>query len=335
MNVLSSVVRPCVLGLLACMLDQGVSAAESPASGNAEDPLEALMAVWPGEYDITEETVLSADERRSRIGAAGSRRVQYIVRRVELPWLGSHVLYVEEYPYDDPLSVRRQVLLSLEKADRYQGDVRVRQFTRKARDRSALESAPLSRADLESLSGCDLWLQREGNQFRGGTRGSGCRVAGAGPARYVDYQLVVADGLLWYRQRMLDVESEEVLEEIAAFRYVDLEEARLFTCRVRWSSDGTRRQQREIAAFDVHDQGGRARFKVPDGREFELELHGRNWPSSSPRESLVLVVYSVPVTGEPLASGWTALDAAQIGVDLGWLALDCRPVVGETGETIS
>jgi hypothetical protein len=50
---------------------------------------------------------------------------------------------------------------------------------------------------------------------------------------------------------------------------------------------------------------------------------------------LVLFVHALPVTGEPLASGWTALDAGYIGVDLGWLAVDCRPVVGATDETRS
>jgi hypothetical protein len=304
-----------------------------PRAGD-HDPIVALLAVWPGEYDITEETVIATNERRARIGAEASRRVQVLVRRVELAWLGQHVLYVEEYPLDDPLTLRREVLLALERAGPDQGDVRVRQFTRVAREAAANSASPLTSADLATDPGCDLWLQREGQQFRGGTRGSDCRVGG-GNARYIDYQLVVGEGLFWYRQRTVDKELDEVLEEIAAFRQVDLEEARLFTCRVRWSRDGTRRQQRDLTALDLHDQGGRARFGTPDGRELELELHGRGWPASSPRASLVLFVHALPVTGEPLASGWTALDAGYIGVDLGWLAVDCRPVVGATDETRS
>ena len=57
--------------------------------------------------------------------------MQINVRRIPLPWLGTHVLYVEEYPYDEPFERRRRVLLSIEPpaAD---GTLRVRQFTRRA-----------------------------------------------------------------------------------------------------------------------------------------------------------------------------------------------------------
>jgi hypothetical protein len=308
-----------------------LAAAQPPPS---TDPRDALMAVWPGEYDLTEEALLATDERGSQLGTTSSERIQQVVRPVRMPWLGSHVLYAEEFSYDDPADVRRQVLLSLEKASPLEGDVRVRQFTRKAQ-RDDSESAPQSLDDVESLAGCDLWLLREGNQFRGGTRGDRCVIQSPGPKRYVDYQLVVGESLLWYRRRIFDAETEDMLEEVAAFRYFDLEEARLFSCRVRWSADGARRTQREIDSFDVHDQGGRVRFRLPDGRELELELHGRDWPANSPRQSLVLILNAVPQQSEPLASSWTTLDVAQIGVDLGWVAIDCGPVVGETKETIS
>jgi hypothetical protein len=138
--------------------------------------------------------------------------------------------------------------------------------------------------------------------------------------------------LFWSRRRTVDAETEDLLEEVALFRYFELEEARLFTCSARWSRDGTRRAQREIATFDVHDQGGRARFTTPDQRVLEFELHGRDWPANSPRQSLVLILNAVPQLPEPLALSWTTLDAGQIAVDLGWIAVECGPVVRETGE---
>ena len=35
---------------------------------------------------------------------------------------------------------------------------------------------------------------------------------------------------------------------------------------------------------------------------------------------------------EPIASSWTSLNAARVGIDIGWLKIDCAPVVSETGE---
>jgi hypothetical protein len=317
---------------LAVLLVTTMPAVPQAPSSLLSDPRDALMALWPGEYDLTEETVLAPEDRDARIGAATSTRIQYAVRPVQLPWLGTHVLYAEEYLYDDPANVRRQVLLSLERTSPEEGDVRVRQFTRKVQPRPTEETLPLARDELETLAGCDLWLIQEGEQFRGGTRGTSCSVAGGTAARFIDYQLVVAEGLFWSRRRTVDAETEDLLEEVALFRYFELEEARLFTCSARWSRDGTRRAQREIATFDVHDQGGRARFTTPDQRVLEFELHGRDWPANSPRQSLVLILNAVPQLPEPLALSWTTLDAGQIAVDLGWIAVECGPVVRETGE---
>jgi hypothetical protein len=83
------------------------------------------------------------------------------VRRVPLPWLGSHVLYVEEYLYDEPFERRRLVLLSIEPPDA-EGTLRVRQFTRRL---DAAGAGELTADTVESSEGCDLWLKRDGEQF--------------------------------------------------------------------------------------------------------------------------------------------------------------------------
>jgi hypothetical protein len=94
--------------------------------------------------------------------------------------------------------------------------------------------------------------------------------------------------LFWYRQRKLLVADNELAEEIAGFPHVDFDEARLFSCGVSWAPPKTRERRRALEGVDLHDRGGRARFSTPDGRELLLELHGRDWPLSEGRESLVL-----------------------------------------------
>jgi hypothetical protein len=255
--------------------------------------------------------------------------VQVNIRRIQLPWLGSHVLYMEESPYDEPFELRRRVLMSVDAGHEADGSLRVRQFTRRA---DATNPIALEAEDVESISGCDLFLKREGGQFRGGTRGRGCLGTDAQGERWLDYRVVIGDGLFWYRKRTLSLPKDELIEEIAGFPHVEMEEARLFSCGVSWADAKTKGPRRALESVDLHDRGGRAHLRTPDGRELTLELHGRDWPLSEGRESLVLILSDGQADSEPIASSWTSLGAAQVGIDIGWLAIDCAPLVSETGE---
>lgn len=279
-------------------------------------------------YDISEELIAGEADDSPLAPLVEQQRVQINVRRIELPWLGTHVLYVEEYPYDEPFELRRRVLLNIEPQDS-SGTLRVRQFTRKP---DAGNDAMLTATDVETVAGCDLYLKREGGQFRGGTHGRKCLEHGASEARWLDYRLVLGEGLFWYRKRTLTLAKDELVEEIAGFPRVDVEEARLFSCGISWASSKDKGPRRLLESVDLHDRGGRARFHTPDGRELLLELHGRDWPLSEGRESLVLILSGGRADSEPIASSWTSLNAARVGIDIGWLAIDCAPVVSETGE---
>jgi hypothetical protein len=219
--------------------------------------------------------------------------------------------------------LRRRVLLSIEPGPEPDGSLRVRQFTRKT---EASNPAALTPDDVESIPGCDIFLKREGAQFRGGTRGRKCLDTEESAPGWLDYRLVIGDGMFWYRKRRLALRGDELIEEVAGFPHMDFDEARLFSCGIYSGA------HKLIGNVDLHDRGGRARFRTPDGRELQLELHGRDWPLSERRESLVLILTDGKSDGDAVASSWTSLNAARVGIDIGWLAIDCAPVVSETGE---
>jgi hypothetical protein len=302
-----------------------LAAVGAPAKGGPDDR-DSLAQLWAGMYDMSEELVAGSEADAPRGPVLEQQRIQVNVRRVQLPWLGSHVLYVEEFPFDRPFEARRRVLLAIEPAT--DGVLRVRQFTRKA---EVANNAPLTAEALETEPGCDLFLRREGAQFRGGTRGRKCIETGGVEPHWLDYRAVIGDGLFWYRQRKLLVADNELVEEIAGFPHADFDEARLFSCGISWAPPGSRERRRALESVDLHDRGGRVRFRTPDAREFLLELHGRDWPLSEGRESLLLTLTDRK-SDERIGSSWTSLGAARVGMDLGWLAIDCAPVVSETGE---
>ncbi len=277
---------------------------------------------------MSEELVAGVEVQSPLAPMVEQQRIQVSVRRVQVPWMGTHVLLLEEYPFDQPFEARRRVLLSVEPVPAADGALRLKQYTRKAGNAAV---TTLTADDVETVPGCDLYLQRVGGQFRGGTRGRKCLEDARGESRWLDYRVVIGDGLFWYRQRRLVVEDGELAEEIAGFPHVDLDEARLFSCGITWAPPKSKEKRRALEGVDLHDRGGRVRFRTPDGREFLLELHGRDWPLSEGRESLVLILTD-PKAEETVGSSWTSLGAARVGLDLGWLGVDCAPVVSETGE---
>ncbi len=88
---------------------------------------------------------------------------------------------------------------------------------------------------MESVEGCDILLKREGDQFRGGTRERKCLEHGAREPQWIDYRVVIGEGMFWYRKRTLTMADDELTEEIAGFPHVDFDQARLFTCGISWA----------------------------------------------------------------------------------------------------
>jgi hypothetical protein len=181
------------------------------------------------------------------------------------------------------------------------------------------------------VPGCDWWLERSGDQFRGGTLGQNCLDLRSGARRYVDLQLVIGSDLYWYRRRVLMRRNDALQEEAFGYDWFELNEARLFSCRVEWSPPEQGAERRPLAHLDLHDQGGRARFSTPDGRSFELALHSQDWPYMADRDALILQLTDLSSAG-PVASAWTDIDAEQVSIDLPWLHVRCGSIVPETEE---
>ena len=299
--------------------------------------VEALGKMWPGVRDSTEEVFISSDPNVSAWGEGSEKRVRTVVAPVETPWLGQHVLYLEEFLHDDPDSIRRQLLLDLQPAEPPAVGVRARVYSFKEPQRWIhLNHRPrlltdLHRAQVVKAEGCDLMLRREGDQFVGGTVGRGCIDVRDGGKRYVEWRVVIGDDLYWYRRRILLRKGNDLQEEVFGFNFFELNDARLFACRVDWSATGRRSDLHLLARLELHDQGGKARFVTPDGRKLELTLHSQDWPFMADRDALILLLQD-QAQNTPMASAWTEIDSDDIDINLGWLHISCGSLVPETDE---
>jgi CpeT/CpcT family (DUF1001) len=318
------------------LLLAGVAALVTAGAFGGND-VAALEHLWPGIRDSTEEVFVGTDATVPSWGEAGERRVRTIVAPVTAPWLGLHVLYLEEFLHDDPESIRRQLLLDLQPAEPPATGVHVRIYSFKDPGRwfhlnrrpRLLES--LRRADVIKAEGCDLMLKREGEQFTGGTVGHGCIDIRSNGLRYVEFRLVVGEDIYWYRRRVLLRKGNDLQEEVFGFNSFELSDARLFACRVDWSSTGRKSDLRPLIRLELHDEGGHAHFVTPDGRKLELDLHSQDWPFMADRDALILLLQDQDES-TPLASAWTEIDSDDIAINLGWLRVRCGSLVPETDE---
>jgi len=323
--------------------------------GNAD--IEALMRAWSGLRDTSEtvtvgEAPLPSGERE--------RRISTVVAPVQLPWLGPHVLYLEDAPYDESDAPLRQLLVRLEPLEEG-GMIRARLFTfnHPARwmhlDRRPRLAARLTSQDLQNVPGCDLLFTRMKPQFRASTRGRQCRApldaAGgaafpgamgglgiggsgaqaAGDFLYVDYQLLLDASVYWYRRRLIRASDGEIVGEAVGFNWFELNDARLFSCRVDWSASGRNGDLRPLTKLDLHDKGGHGEFTTPDGRHLLLTLHSQDWPFAAEQDSLVLVLSEAGASGA-LASSWAVVDDTEISLRVPGLAVRCGAIVSSQDE---
>jgi hypothetical protein len=295
-----------------------------------------LQQLWSGVRDSSEQVVINLD-RDTTLWAQSERRVRTVVAPVSAAWLGAHVLYLEEFLEDDPQQPRRQLLVQLEPASEEAHGVRARLYTFVTPARwthlgyRPQLAAALSSADIVPSLGCDLLLRRIGEQFRGGTSGRQCLDVRAGVARYLDYQLLISEQLYWYRRRVLRQSDGELQQEVIGYNRFEPNEARLYACRIAWSSSGRTRDLHPLMTLDLHEQGGHAHLVTPDGRSLTLTLHGSDWPFAVDRDALLLSLQEEGAQS-PLATAWAQMDAQQITLELGWLRVRCGSIAPDSDE---
>jgi hypothetical protein len=306
------------------------------ADSSAAD-VDALQQLWSGMHDSSEQVVVSGETGINSWPESSERRVRAVVEPVNLPWLGTHVLYFEEFLHDDPDNLRRQLLVKLEPAQPPAHGVRAQLFTfLKPRAWIHLNLRPnlltsLASAAITTSPACDLLFTREGEQFRGVSSGHRCQDVHGQATRYVEYQVLVGQDLYWYRRRLLRKSDSEVQEEVIGFNWFELNTTQLYTCRIDWAPTGRPQDLKPLLRLDVQDQGGHGRFVTPDGRKLELTLHSDDWPFALERDAVILVVQDQGAK-IPFATAWSSVDEADVQLNLSWLRIRCGPVVPDSDE---
>ena len=86
-------VTPALAQSTAQPIDMNEAAKATPLTRMDKEVI-AVMSMWPGDYDNREQVQIDTDMGRAK---GDHTRLHAAVRKVDLPELGPHLLYVEDY----------------------------------------------------------------------------------------------------------------------------------------------------------------------------------------------------------------------------------------------
>lgn len=311
-----------------CLLTHGATAEERRYS-LLEREIEYLMEIWPGDYDNREQVQFDTIDGKTTLADGAHPRIHTQISRADLPDLGEYVLYVSEYRDNDPDNVVLRGLYELI-ADDEEKAVRVRQHA--IRDSSewpapnddAIALTQLASEDIVTVEGCDLLLHRDVDALVGGTMSQNCKPGTEDANRYADRQVRITETGYWIHDRAAAnaPDKDESLTGTGDRGWHQLERARWFQCMLDFPREDGGRPVNTVEYVRIHDQGGAFPFRYRDGRDMVLTLRN-NWSYGMQRETLVVVVQEGDESGPTLVYGWTEPGADRIGVNPGWIRLQC------------
>jgi len=292
-----------------------------------EREVEYLMEIWPGDYDNREQLQFDFNVGKRTTEDGSHLRVHSQIRRVEVPAIGDYLLYVEEYRDNDPTNIFRQRLYELS-ADENEKAVRIRLHVFKEGEKwlgahnDPDRLATLSKGDTTTLAGCDLFLRRDVDAITGGMKPGACVFGEGRDKRYADYEVRVTESAYWFRDRTVSTEAGAVVEALADFSWHQLERARWFQCMLDFPREDGGRPVNTVEYVRIHDQGGTYPFTYRDGRDMVFTFRN-TWSYGMQRETLVIVIQENDEAGPTLVYGWAQPGSDRIGVNPGWIRLQC------------
>ncbi len=171
-----------LVGLMGCQTadsDRPIAANQDAIVDNRDArDLRKFLSYWPGEYENSKQVAQqSASNRPSK---DRNDHLRIFIRRVDVPSFGNDVYYVEWQNPDNRKLVRQRIYAFEKNDDEY--ILRLHIFPTDKAFRAKTGGAylePWKLNDLKpenmvQLSGCDIYLKRDGDAFVGGMKRGDC-----------------------------------------------------------------------------------------------------------------------------------------------------------------
>ncbi|MCH9696000.1 MAG: chromophore lyase CpcT/CpeT [Gammaproteobacteria bacterium] len=289
--------------------------------------MRTFLQWFPGVYDNQEQVYFEVEQGVPE--EERHERIHHTFARVELPAFGEHVFYVQQYLDDDPQKIYRQRIYVFT-PDYEENSIRLAIHT--PNDVEALVDAHLDSSKLEGLTpelarnmpGCDVWWQKQANQFLGYMRAGECSFVSkrSGKRIIIDDDLVLTEDEIWISDRAEDEDGNYVFGNKAGIHHKNIK-ARRFECWIaaqeRNGDDWTFR-----SGLEVWDQGGTIWIDTEEDKPQTVGIKLRNvrWPTGINRNSFVMYAHR---EGEERAVSyvWGEPAATRLAMNLRWMQASC------------
>ncbi len=321
-----------LLALLACL----------PATADEHDlqaDLEQLNAWFAGRFDNYWQVRLEQSEPPEHPHG----RIHSIFAPVELPEIGEHVYYVQQYSEGDPTKIYRQRLYSFS-ANSEENAIELVIYA--PPDTAAVvdshldpsKLAGLTIADLKSYDGCEVYWQRQNrggddDHFIGFTKEGACRVTSSrsGKTLIISDDLRLDAGQIWIQDRAVDEDGNWIYGNQAGVPH-KLQRVRFFECwaaapkPVPAGADATEKPEWDLwRPIVIHDQGGHYDFVPPeaDAGRYSMKLFQAVYSGENTVPVLELAIHE---TGQEksVAYAWADPSSERIGINLRTVQTGCK-----------
>ena len=297
----------------------------------------ALMMTWlPGIYDNQEQVYF--EDEQDVADTLRHERVHTVLKPVNLPLLGAHVFYLQQYVDDDSAQIDRQRLYALN-PDYERNAVKMQIYTFNRAELwvdvhlDPTQLVQLTMDQVQTVPACEVLWQRKANQFLGQTQGHGCPDKSAEGAEHtgINHSFLLTEDALWTSYRAHHKANSLVAGDPADVPFKH-RKARQFECWMTATQrDGDSTFRRGLT---VHDQGGTIWMKTEEDAPQQVGIKLRNvrWPYGRNRPSLVLYAHK-PDQDKAVSYAWADPSAQRIGINLRWMQASCTltpPSVGLT-----
>lgn len=314
----------------------GLTLACSAQAADTYDPfardIQILTNWFEGEFDNSEQLWFENFSDAQIADADKSKRLHTTHMRLDLPDLGDHIFYVEEYVDDDPANIIRQRLVTFE-SDVQENAIRMKQgfFKEAASALGGKNLTSISKDDLFFLNSCDVFWTREGGQFKGGMKPKSCIFGDGDKRRYSVHDMILSEDNYWRVDSTYLLSNDSFYMGNKPSLPSQMKRAHRFICDVTFrpedmtlSFEAFREQTQKISGLSIHSQGGS--FEVirdSDGQSVTFLMREKEYPFYSERPDFIY--FSAKEEGANRSTMYTVNDikSRRLGGQMGGLGFDC------------
>lgn len=260
-------------------------------------------------------------------------RLHAIHKRIELPALGEHVFYVEEFIHDDPAQVIRQRLISFESGREQQGILMKiyflkdgKQYLLSNQDDDSFQV--LTEDNYFEVDGCDVIIKRQGGQFFGQMHDKQCQYGEGTERRYSVHEFFLSESKYWRKDQSYLLATNEFYKGNPSDEPFKMRKVMNYTCNISFHEGGyygSGENDKSYKDVIIHNQGGIQSFYNPvRDKTYNLQLREKEYPFYTEGSDFFMLRFiedgknrsEVIVTAEPYVK--------KISFSLGWSSASCH-----------